>query len=197
MVRFIIRPVYLQRTPISKAGILRAAPAYRDALLSAFKEASSGENPATLDAGRLRELVKFALAAVRNTSTAAEGDQTKTAELWRASDWSDVLDALRWSDRFKNATGLTNALKQVVSLLGGGQNGAGATVEAGKYVMNGVYVGAKQDTGGGTTAQVQVDLTQRLKVQATVNTGTSADVTGSSAQVDKGSSLGLSYQFDY
>ena len=50
---------------------------------------------------------------------------------------------------------------------------------------------------GGTTAQVQVDLTQRLKVQATVNTGTSADVTGSSAQVDKGSSIGLSYQFDY
>jgi len=81
--------------------------------------------------------------------------------------------------------------------VGGGQNGAGATVEAGKYVMNGVYVGAKQNTGGGTTAQVQVDLTQRLKVQATVNTGTSADVTGSSAQVDKGSSIGLSYQFDY
>lgn len=92
--------------------------------MSAFKEASSGENSATLDAGRLRELVKFTLAAIRNTSTAAEGDKTKMAELWRAADWSDVLDALRRSDRFKNATGLTNALKQVVGLLGGGQNGA-------------------------------------------------------------------------
>jgi translocation and assembly module TamB len=81
--------------------------------------------------------------------------------------------------------------------VGGGQNGTGATVEAGKYVMSGVYVGAKQDTGGGTTTQVQVDLTRRLKAQATVNTGTSADVTGSSAQVDRGSSIGLSYQFDY
>lgn len=81
--------------------------------------------------------------------------------------------------------------------VGGGQNGTGATVEAGKYVMDRVYVGAKQDTGGGTTAQVQVDITPRLKAQATVKTGTAADVTGSSAQVDKGSSIGLSYQFDY
>jgi translocation and assembly module TamB len=63
--------------------------------------------------------------------------------------------------------------------------------------MNGVYVGAKQDTQGGTRAQVQVDLTRRLKAQATVNTGTSANVTGSAAQVDRGSSIGLTYQFDY
>jgi hypothetical protein len=42
-----------------------------------------------------------------------------------------------------------------------------------------------------------VDLTRRLKAQATVNTGTSANVTGSAAQVDRGSSIGLTYQFDY
>ncbi len=81
--------------------------------------------------------------------------------------------------------------------VGGSQSGTGATVEAGKYVMRGVYVGAKQDSGGGTTAQVQVDITRRLKAQATVNTGTSADVTGNAAQVDRGSSIGLSYQFEY
>lgn len=81
--------------------------------------------------------------------------------------------------------------------VGGGQNGNGASVEAGKYVMNGVYVGAKQDTQGGTRAQVQVDITRRLKAQATVNTGTPANVTGSAAQVDRGSSIGLTYQFDY
>jgi translocation and assembly module TamB len=81
--------------------------------------------------------------------------------------------------------------------VGGGQNGTGASVEAGKYVMNGVYVGAKQDTQGGTRAQVQVDITRRLKAQATVNTGTSANVTGSAAQVDRGSSIGLTSQFDY
>ncbi|HVP84406.1 MAG TPA: translocation/assembly module TamB domain-containing protein [Rhizomicrobium sp.] len=81
--------------------------------------------------------------------------------------------------------------------VGSGQTGTGASVEAGKYVMNGVYVGAKQDTSGATTAKVQVDLTRRLKAQATVNTGTTANVTGSAAQVDRGSSVGLTYQFDY
>jgi len=81
--------------------------------------------------------------------------------------------------------------------VGSGQTSNSASVEAGKYVMNGVYVGAKQDTNGGTTAKVQVDLTRRLKAQATVNTGTTANVTGNAAQVDRGSSIGLSYQFDY
>src|SRR6185437_7167345 len=36
-------------------------------------------------------------------------------------------------------------------------NGSGATVEAGKYVASGVYVGAKQGTSGGSQAQVQID----------------------------------------
>ena len=63
-------------------------------------------------------------------------------------------------------SGLSNPLSSVRKGLGldrlsvgGGENGTGASVEAGKYVTNGVYVGAKQDTGGGTTALVQVDLT--------------------------------------
>ncbi len=81
--------------------------------------------------------------------------------------------------------------------VGTGRTGTGATLEAGKYVMNGIYIGAKQETGGGTSAKVQVDLTERLKAQAIVNTGTPANVTGSAAQVDRGSSIGLSYQFDY
>ncbi len=101
-------------------------------------------------------------------------------------------------------SGLSNPLSSVRKGLGldrlsvgGGENGTGASVEAGKYVTNGVYVGAKQDTGGGTTAQVQVDLTEHLKLQTTVNTDTSANVIGSSAQTDRGSSVGLSYQFEY
>jgi hypothetical protein len=42
-----------------------------------------------------------------------------------------------------------------------------------------------------------VDITGRLKAQATVITGTPPNVTGSAAQVDRGSSIGLTYQFDY
>jgi translocation and assembly module TamB len=75
--------------------------------------------------------------------------------------------------------------------------GTGTSVEAGKYVMRGVYVGAKQATSGsGTQAQVQVDLTRRLKLNTTVGTG--GNVTGfTTPENDPGSSVGLSYQYQY
>lgn len=83
--------------------------------------------------------------------------------------------------------------------VGGGSavGNGGASVEAGKYVMKGVYVGAKQATSGsGTQAQVQVDLTKRLKLNTTVGTG--GQITGfTTPENDPGSSIGLSYGFDY
>ena len=79
----------------------------------------------------------------------------------------------------------------------GGSNNSGASVEAGKYVARGVYVGAKQATsGGGTQAQVQIDLTRRLKLLTTVGTGgaTTGVIT---PENDPGSSVALKYQFQY
>jgi translocation and assembly module TamB len=82
--------------------------------------------------------------------------------------------------------------------VGAGTNGAGAAVEAGRYVAKGVYVGAKQATGGagGTQAQVQVDLTRHLKVQTTLSSG-GGSAQGATPENDPGSSIGLSYQFEY
>lgn len=82
----------------------------------------------------------------------------------------------------------------------GSDSGAGnnTTIEAGKYVSRNVYVGARQGVSGGTRAQVQVDLTRNLKAQATISAGVDATVTqGAVAAQDRGSSIGLSYQFDY
>ena len=77
-------------------------------------------------------------------------------------------------------------------------NGPGATVEAGKYVANGVYVGTKQGTSGGTQAQVQIDLTKHLKLETQLGTG-GTPATGSAVTPDNdpGSSIGLTYQFEY
>lgn len=77
-------------------------------------------------------------------------------------------------------------------------SGPGATVEAGKYIANGIYVGTKQGTSGGTQAQVQVDLTKHLKLQTTLGTG-GQPATGSAVTPDNdpGSSIGLTYQFEY
>jgi translocation and assembly module TamB len=70
-------------------------------------------------------------------------------------------------------------------------------VEVGRYVTRNVYVGVKQNLSGGTQTQVQVDITRRLKAQATVAAGTTAaTVQGNSLQSNE-SSIGLSYQFEY
>ncbi len=80
-----------------------------------------------------------------------------------------------------------------LSVDGGGGNGSGSntsntapSVEAGRYVRPGVYVGAKQGTtGSGTGATVQIDLFKGLKAQTDVGTG------------QGGNSVGLTYQFEY
>ncbi|HEX4375957.1 MAG TPA: translocation/assembly module TamB domain-containing protein [Steroidobacteraceae bacterium] len=77
----------------------------------------------------------------------------------------------------------------------GTENNA-ATIEAGRYVSSRVYVGAKQSTAGPTQAEVQVDLTRRLKLQATLGTG-GGTVQGATPQNDPGSSAGIAYQFEY
>lgn len=82
-----------------------------------------------------------------------------------------------------------------------GSSGSGSesstTVEAGKYVGRGVYVGAKQDLSGGTRAIVQLDITRRLKLQASVAAGTRANATTSTQSQDNGDTVGLTYQFEY
>ena len=78
-----------------------------------------------------------------------------------------------------------------------GEDMSGTTVEAGTYVLRNVYIGAKQGLEGGTQAEVQVDLTDRLKAVGTVNAGTNAAITQGSKQRETGSSIGLTYEFEY
>jgi translocation and assembly module TamB len=86
----------------------------------------------------------------------------------------------------------------VGSVQGGASgNESQTTVEAGRYVTRNVYVGVKQNLSGGTQTQVQLDITRRLKAQATLSTGTSTVTTQGNALQDNGSSVGLSYQFEY
>jgi translocation and assembly module TamB len=100
--------------------------------------------------------------------------------------------------------GAANPLDKVRSLLGldrlgvtsgtqqsgttGGQTGGqqGPTVEAGRYVAPGVFLGVRQGTQGGQTGVgVQVEITPRLKLEGQTATGPAGD------------RLGLSYEFEY
>ncbi len=69
-------------------------------------------------------------------------------------------------------------------------------LKAGRYVTNRIFVNLKQNTAGATQLQVDVDLTQKLKLQTRVGTGT-ATVQGTTPDNDPGSSVGLSYRFEY
>jgi translocation and assembly module TamB len=70
------------------------------------------------------------------------------------------------------------------------------TVTAGKYVARNIYVGATQGVGGGSQAEVQIDVTKNLKVIGTVNNGI-ASATQREKQNDTSTSFGLKYQFEY
>lgn len=80
---------------------------------------------------------------------------------------------------------------------GSSSSGSGASLQAGKYIANGVYVGAQQGTTGGTRAQVQIDLTKHLKLDTGIGSGGAAPATGITPDNDPGSSVGLTYQLEY
>ncbi len=70
------------------------------------------------------------------------------------------------------------------------------TLEAGRYLARGVYLGAKQSaSGSGTQATVQVDLAKGLKLETTAGSGSSS-ATGATSSADA-ASVGLTYQFEY
>lgn len=103
-------------------------PSYRSALLSTLT-ASASSTPTTsgtFDASRLKDLLKFALAAIRLTLTSASNDSTPVRKIWVADDWVQVGEELRKSDRFAKAQGIQNSLKQVVGMIGGASASAAA-----------------------------------------------------------------------
>jgi translocation and assembly module TamB len=79
-----------------------------------------------------------------------------------------------------------------------GSDAAGnPSLEAGRYVARGVYVGAKQSaSGSGTQATVQIDLAKGLKLETTAGSSGASSATGAASSGDA-ASVGLKYQFEY
>jgi translocation and assembly module TamB len=78
----------------------------------------------------------------------------------------------------------------------GSSSSGSPTLEAGRYLAKGVYLGAKQAaSGSGTQATVQVDLAKGLKLETTAGSGTTS-ATGATSGADA-ASIGLTYQFEY
>jgi len=78
----------------------------------------------------------------------------------------------------------------------GATQSTGTAIAAGRYVSKNVYVEAKQTSTGQSQLQVDIELTKRLKLQTRLGNGT-AVTQGTTPENDPGSSVGLSYQFEY
>ena len=80
--------------------------------------------------------------------------------------------------------------------IGTGANG-NATLQAGRYVAPGVYLGAQQGGGSNSSqAKVEIDIAKGLKAVGTIGTGTNA-APGATPADSAGTSLGLKYQLEY
>ncbi len=79
---------------------------------------------------------------------------------------------------------------------GAGSASGGASLTAGKYISNRVYVAASHTTQGSSQIRVDVILTPHLKLETRLGNGT-ATAQGTTPQNDPGSSIGLSYQIRY
>jgi len=77
-----------------------------------------------------------------------------------------------------------------------GPSSTGTTVQAGRYFSNRVYVGARESTTGLSQVEVDVDLTNRLKLQTRIGNG-STNTQGTTPENDPGSSIGFTYQIEY
>ncbi len=87
--------------------------------------------------------------------------------------------------------GVRNALGLDELSLGGGSGSGAPTVNAGRYVAPGVYVGASQSASGqGSQVKVEINLYKGLKLNTAVGNG-------SGSGTSNGESVGLGYQFNY
>jgi translocation and assembly module TamB len=79
----------------------------------------------------------------------------------------------------------------------GAQQNSGAAIAAGRYVTKRIYVEGKQTTAGTSQVQVDVDLTKHLQLQTRLGNGAAVSTQGTTPENDPGSSIGLSYHFEY
>lgn len=107
----------------------------------------------------------------------------------------DPLDAVQRKLRLDRLA-ISGGTSAASATPGAAAASSAASIEAGRYVSNRIYVGGRQTTNGTTQAQVQVDLTKQLKVQTTLGTG-GGTVQGATPQNDPGNNIGLGYQIEY
>ncbi len=165
-----------------------------DPTLNFVANSSNGTTTATLTVGGYASAPKITLSSVPDLPQ----DEVLAYLLFRTSasnltpfQLAEIAGALAQISGLTGGVGdpLATARKALgLDQLNVGSSSTGSpTLNAGRYVAKGVYVGAKQGVGGnaGTQATVQIDITKGLKLETDAGSGAGSN------------SVGLSYQFEY
>jgi translocation and assembly module TamB len=113
------------------------------------------------------------------------------------------LEMVQISSALASLTGVTagigDPLESARKFLGLDRLSAGGgvtpTLDAGRYIAPGVYLGAKQGISGGAPQPIiQIDLTKHLKLEGGVGSGAAASSSAGSAVTN---SVGVIYQIEY
>jgi translocation and assembly module TamB len=76
--------------------------------------------------------------------------------------------------------------------------GAGTSIEAGRNIAHGVYLGAKQTAGGvGSQATVRLDLAPGLRLEADLGVAPAAAADPTPGAPPTGNQVGITYEFQY
>ncbi|SCV69168.1 BQ2448_2188 [Microbotryum intermedium] len=155
------------KTPETTRSLLsKSLPRYRQTLLSVFVSAADPDKPtASLDASRLKDVVKFALAGVRLTKNL---DAAQAKDVWQVESWIKAREGLKASDRFKSAAGVHNSLKQLI-----------ATIEDGSKTGKrdqGNAAGKKRKAGADQPAPPTNEGKQSKKTKSTLTVAHAAPV---------------------
>jgi translocation and assembly module TamB len=164
-----------------------------DPALAFVANSSNGSVTATLTIGGYASAPKITLSSVPDLPQ----DEVLAYLLFRTS--AANLSAFQLAEigaALAQISGVTSGLDPLASArkalgldqLNVGTSATGSpTLNAGRYVAKGVFVGAKQGIGGnaGSQATVQIDITKGLKLETDAGSGTG------------GNSVGLTYQFEY
>lgn len=108
------------------AVLLKFLGEVANVLFSTLSTAASTTSTAAsnqVNANKLKDILKFALQAIRVTKRACHDDLTKVQDIWKPSKISDVAQAFEKKEQFKASTSLQGLFKQMLAIVEGGNSG--------------------------------------------------------------------------
>ena len=88
-----------------------------ETVMAAASSAENDDGATSLNAQRLKDVLRFALQGVRMTVRISDGQATSVQACWPPDELEAILQALQSSERFKSSSSLHSIMKEMLSLI--------------------------------------------------------------------------------